>query len=149
MEWEIRPFEGMGPTKFGMTKSDVAAVLGEIQRTRRGLRPNTFSEYRSADAPIIKYIDDQVTEIEAFYGVNNVKIREISFFDQRGISVLRSLERLNNEALISHGIVLFKNIGITTGQLDELVPGEHSVTAFKSGILESKIGQFEKISFLG
>jgi hypothetical protein len=148
MEWEIETFRGMGPISFGMTPDDVQKIVGPAMRSRKGLRPNSFTEFRGIDIPIIRYKNNLVSEIEAFHEVPNVSFRGISIFGDRGTIVLRELENLNRGALHSLGIVLFSNLGISAGRLDEKVPEQHSITAFEQGLWDNKIGSLDTISFI-
>lgn len=147
MEWHVQTFEGMGPIRFGMTPEDVALVLGPPQRSRRGLRLGSFSEHRGTRVPIVRYRDNKVREIEAFYDLGLVEFRGISLFRADGRQVLRQLEALNGGAMISVGIVLFDQIGLTTGRLDEGARTGHSVTAFSPGTWDNNDSGFEMISF--
>lgn len=148
MDWEIVSFEGMGPIKFGMSPLDVAGILGSPARTRRGLRPSSFSEFRAELDPIIRYRDGAVTEIEAFYDVKNIRFNEINVFQEDGKTVLGKLQILNGGAMTSVGIVLFNRIGITAGRLDQEPRTDHSITAFAKNTWNSKIDKFLDISFL-
>lgn len=147
MTWLIESFEGMGPIRFGMTPGDVAAVVGAPDRSRKGLRPGTFKELRGIEVPIVRYTDNRVTEIEAFYELQSVTFQKISVFQTSGAQVLRQLEELNGGAMISVGIVLFNNLGLTAGRLDDESRTGHSITAFKAGIWNDKIADFENFSF--
>nr|WP_298100419.1 hypothetical protein [uncultured Shinella sp.] len=147
MEWLIETFEGMGTIRFGMTPEDVAIALGAPDRSRRGRRPGSFSEHRGTPSPIVRYRDNKVCEIEAFYDLGVVEFRGISLFQTDGKQVLRQLEALNGGAMISVGIVLFDQIGLTTGRLDEGARTAHSVTAFSPGTWDNNISDFEMISF--
>jgi hypothetical protein len=147
MEWLIATFEGMGPIRFGMTPDEVAVALGPPDRSRRGFRLGSFSEHRDIRAPIVRYRDNKVREIEAFYDLGLVKFRGISLFQTDGKQVLRQLEALNGGAIISVGTVLFDRLGLTTGRLDESARTGHSVTAFSPGTWDNIVGGFEMISF--
>jgi len=144
MEWKITPFIGMGPIKFGMTPSEVLEILGSPEDTdvEGGL-----TEYRALDMPIIRYKDNKVTQIEAFYDVKNVTLGDVNIFDDDGLQVMRTLETKNGGAKIDVGITIFENLGITAGRLDEDVPGEHSVTAFSKGYWDNDMEDFTDISF--
>ena len=61
---------------------------------------------------------------------------------------MRSLEAMNGGAKINVGAVLFANIGIMTGRLDEEPRGNHSVTAFRQGLWDDQLDKFKPISFL-
>jgi hypothetical protein len=147
MEWELVSFNGIGPIGFGMTPDEVAADAGAPDRPRRGLRPGSFSEFRGTTAPIVRYSENRVREIEAFYDLESVSFRGIDLFQSDGLEVLRRLEELNGDAKLSVGIVLFDKLGLTTGRLDEGPRTGHSVTAFKSGTWDGKLSAFKSISF--
>lgn len=147
MGWEIISFEGMGPIRFGMSPDEVAALVGPPDRSRRGLRLGAFHEIRGARAPIVRYNQSRVREIEAFYDLGHVTFNGISVFETAGDEVLRQLEALNGGARVSLGIILFDRLGMTLGRLDEQVRTEHSVTAFATGTWDGKTEDFEAISF--
>lgn len=148
MEWKIESFRGMGPIKFGMSADDVRKNIGPVIRTRKGLRADSFTEFRGVNIPIIRYRNGVVSEIEAFHEVPGVSLGELYIFEGRGLTVLRELEKLNGGALQSVGVVLFTNLGITVGRLDENVPEQHSITAFEAGLWDQKIRSFAKFSFV-
>lgn len=147
MIWLIESFSGIGPIRFGMTREDVAIHLGAPDRSRGGLRPDRFIEHRGTKAPIVRYRENRVSEIEAFYDIGVVMFRGISIFGTNGLNVLRALEELNGGAAISVGIIMFDKLGLTVGRLDEGPPTGHSVTAFASGIWNGKTDDFTSISF--
>lgn len=146
--WLIEPFQGMGPIRFGMPPEEVAAIVGAPDRSRQGLRPGSFREFRDVRAPVVHYRDNRVAEIEAFYDLQPLIFQQIRIFETSGLQVLRQLEALNGGAMISVGIVLFNNLGLTTGRLDEEPRTGHSVTAFKAGMWDDMTDDFESISFL-
>ncbi len=106
MTWLIDSFSGIGPIKFGMTPEDVATHIGAPDRSRRGLRPDTFSEHRGTKAPVVRYRGNRVSEIEAFYNIGVVMFRGISVFGTNGLKVLRALEELNGELRFLLGLYL-------------------------------------------
>lgn len=149
MDWEIVSFVGMGPIRFGMTPSEVEAVLGlPLAVDDDDDDPSYRKEVREIDVPTVTYEDNKVAEIEAFDSVKNVRISVVNLFEQAGPTVLKNLETLNKGALTNVGIVLFENLGITTGRLDSDVALERSVTAFKKGHWDDSMKQFKKISFI-
>lgn len=148
MIWEIVSFEAVGPIRFGMTPDEVAAIAGMPDRSRRGMRSGALNEFRGNRAPIIRYRENRVTEIEAFYDLGSVMFRGMDLFRTNGAAMLHQLEKLNGGASLSVGIVLFERLGFTTGRLDEGPRTGHSVTAFAAGLWDGKIDEFEKVSFL-
>lgn len=144
--WEIKPFVGMGPIRFGMSPTEVAAIIGLPESTDDD--DDYLREYRVVELPIVSYENNVVTEIEAFYDVEKVTFRGRQIFDEPGLAILQFLERENGGARINVGTVLFQNIGITCGRLDEGARGDHSVTAFARGLWDDRISRFKALSFL-
>lgn len=145
MTWEIEPFEGVGPIRFGMTPSQVEAVLGPAERKRRGERG---TEYRGYRAPVINYNNGGVSEIECWYDLPGVALGDIRIFEQDGVEVMRELERRNGGALESVGIVLFENLGLSCGRLDQSGREDNSITAFARGLWAERTDGMDAITFL-
>ncbi|RWX81484.1 hypothetical protein EPK99_04125 [Neorhizobium lilium] len=51
-------------------------------RSKRGLRPGSFNEFRRTKAPIVRYKDNRVKEIEAFYDLESVTFQKSMFSRQ-------------------------------------------------------------------
>jgi hypothetical protein len=66
----------------------------------------------------------------------------------RGSAILRFLEQESGGARQNVGTLLFKDIGITSGRLDEAARGDHSATAFARGLWDDRIGRFKEVTFL-
>ncbi|WJH38385.1 hypothetical protein N7E02_07015 (plasmid) [Aliirhizobium terrae] len=147
MDWEIIPFEGMGPIRFGMSPEQVSGLIGEPE-SEDDEDDGSLREYRSVELPIISYENGHVSEIEAFYDVKGVSFRTRDIFSGNGLETMQFLERENGGAEINVGIVLYDNIGITCGRLDEGARGDHSVTAFARGLWDESRPRFKQISFL-
>lgn len=145
MAWEIKPFESVGPIRFGMSPSEVEAAIGPPDRKRKG---EDGTEYRGDRAPIVNYDNGRVTEIECYYDLTGVNFDGISLFEQNGLEVMRDLEGRNGGAVQSFGIVIFQNLGLSTGRLDRPGREDHSATAFARGLWEDRIDRLEPVSFL-
>lgn len=146
MTWDIRSFIGMGTLHFGMSPSTVADLIGAPESTRG--RESRLREFRDVDLPILTYDREKLVEIEAFYDVPDVTYQGIDIFGISGLECLQALETANGGALHDVGIVLFADLGLTCGRLDEDARGDHSVTAFSRGFWDGKLTDFEPITFL-
>jgi hypothetical protein len=148
MNWEIVSFVGMGPIKFGMTPDEVEKILGKSIATDDDEDDAGYiKEVREINIPIITYEGGRVSQIEAFSDVLNVFFDNIDIFLEDGLGVLKKLELLNKSALSNVGILLFDNLGISTGRLDSKVRLERSVTVFPRGYWDDSIHRFKTISF--
>ncbi|KAB0680137.1 hypothetical protein [Aureimonas leprariae] len=144
--WHIQPFIGMGALRFGMSPSAVADLIGAPERTRA--RESRLREFREVDRPILTYDRTKLVEIEAFYDVPAVTYQSMDVFGVPGLECLQTLEAANGGALHNVGVVLFAQIGLTCGRLDEETLGDHSITAFARGLWDGRHDRFKPITFL-
>jgi hypothetical protein len=148
MDWEIISFVGMGPVKFGMSPAEVEAILGKALAVDDDEDDSGYrKEVREINLPTVTYEDGTVAEIEAFSNTRKLRFKDIVFFEDAGLSVLRRLEDLNGGARSNVGVVLFDKLGITTGLFDNSAPLENSVTAFRRGHWDDNVGRFKSVSF--
>ncbi|MBE7183469.1 MAG: hypothetical protein INR68_03570 [Methylobacterium mesophilicum] len=146
MVWEIQSFIGVGELRFGMSPRMVADLIGAPESSDGD--EADLREFRDIDLPILSYDQEKLVEIEAFYDVPNVTYRGMDIFGTPGLKCLQTLEAANGGALHDVGIVLFAELGFTCGRLDQEVEGDHSITAFSRGLWDSKLGDFEPITFM-
>ena len=145
MDWDIISFVGAGPLRFGMTPAEVASIVGSPDQIRQGIR--STREARSKCLPMLYYRSGVLSEIEFYREVENVRFEEIQFFVDDGLECLRYLEARTGGAVVNVGAVLFQNLGLTTGRLDEAFVEAHTVTAFQKGLWDDKVVKFDRISF--
>lgn len=146
MTWEILPYVGMGPVKFGMTPEEVASLLGPpISVRTKNIRRN---EQRQRNTPIVRFRNGHVSEIEAYYDVPNVTLNGVDIFKDNPVKVLQFLEERNGGCLEDVGILLFINLGVSMGRIDKDVKENHSICAFVKGMWVDAVPDMKKISFL-
>ena len=145
MKWDIRSFDGMGPIRFGMTQREVAELLGPPEASRK--LQTTYRDLRCDCGLTITYRDAVVSSIEAFYNLEGVVFRGVRIFHDDPLFVLRFLEEANGGCLHCVGSLLFENIGLTAGCLDDPAREQHSVVAFAKGLWDSHKDGMEPISF--
>ena len=145
MDWNIRPYAGLGPLELGMGVAEMRALMGEpsMESDMGGVRRWVWQ----VDDPIVNVKDGKAYEIEAFYDVENVRLEDLYLFRSDGREVLRELERRNGGALHKSGSVLFLDLGLISGRLDDPDRGEHSVALFERGAWDDALSRFEPISF--
>lgn len=146
MAWDIQPFIGMGTLRFGMSPSAVAVLIGAAESVDR--EENHRREFRAIDHPVLVYDQERLVEIEASYDVPDVTYQGLDVFGVPGLQCLQALEVANCGALHNVGVVLFAQIGLTCGRLDEEASGDHSITAFAHGLWDERHDRFKPITFL-
>jgi hypothetical protein len=134
----------MGPIRFGMSPAQVAGIIGDqvsIDDDDEGY----LREYRSVELPIISYQDSHVVEVEAFREVKSVTFGDRDIFGEPGPEIMRFLEQANGGARASLGLVLFNDIGITCGRLDESPVEDHSITVFAKGLWNDRLSRLQEL----
>jgi hypothetical protein len=137
MRWDIHPWNGIGPLKFGMTPIDVAAFDNTIGQTIRTDVNNSFrSEYRPSYTPYCEYENDHLNLVDT---ANSEKIsvffEEIDIFHEDSRNVMRYLEKKNGGIKGSNvGGTLFENIGIVARNFFDI----KNRTYFKKGTQDDR-----------
>ena len=112
MIWDIRPFDGLGPIHFGMSRHEVIQInIGEITDVMSSFT-GAVVEYCSFNIPVCSYRNIYISAIETNRRVKNVFFRDIDIYIGESLEVLRALEIANGGAFEALGAVIFTNIGI-------------------------------------
>lgn len=148
MTWTIHPYEGMGPLRFGMSRTEVAAILGSAVSAKTTFT-GSLTERRGEADPICTYVSDRLAEIEVGPATSGLRIGETDVFGDDPFQVLLALYKTNGGALAGLGSVLFLGLGInTTGFIDlktlryRAEPDERSLTLFQKGQFDSLLDDY-------
>lgn len=116
MDWTIRPREGMGPLRFGMTPAQVTTALGGVEpaRTDPSWDGKAISEFRALDLPTCGYTAGLLTSIGVGPQTNGVNLSGLDVFANPPLQVLQALERANGGAIVGLGSVVFPTLQIST-----------------------------------
>lgn len=116
MIFELKPYSGIGPLRFGMLEDDVLSLLGmPISRTKN--RRNEI-EARYSDI-FIRFSSDGHDLVEVgFLASSNLIFNNIDIFNED--NSLESLIALDGDVREYLGFIVFFNLGLTlTGFHDE------------------------------
>jgi hypothetical protein len=116
MQWDVRPFIGLGPIAFGMTEADVANVSAALAPVRARMTDTTgiVTEHRGLEDPSVSYRNGKVVYIAVGWQTPNVVWADLDLFQQKTQFVLQLLEEENGRAEIGLGIISFARLGIDT-----------------------------------
>jgi hypothetical protein len=137
--FELLPYLGAGPLRFGMQPSEVSSLLGESPFVKK----NRFGERdERRDLLAIRFDKDTqgVVEIE-FYREAHVTFRNVSIFEQVD-DAYRTLLLADGEPFESLGTIILMKLGISLS-----VPKEEykTITVFSKGRWDRFSPQFKKI----
>ena len=116
MSWDIRPYDGIGPLKFGMSPRQVAQILDPFHRVT-AVHPvfdGSKNEFRSMDLPVCNYKSDKLHAIDTTPRVSEVCFDDIDLYMTDSRRVMLDLDRANGGARTDLGMVLFDKLGINT-----------------------------------
>src|SRR4051812_25631562 len=90
--WVIEPYVGIGPLRFGLTRSQVRSLLGnDVDQFRKG--PYATNETDAYDQHGLHLYYDQREQLEAIEALGHCKIsyRGVMFLNRTPEDVLREL----------------------------------------------------------
>ena len=140
--FEIEPFQAAGPIRFGMTRAEVHAVLGESTRETRNGRGE---------------VDESWGPVSLRYGAENSKVVEVGLVEPaiatyKGqdlfalpdpIDLLQVVDPTPMEYM---GFIVFLGLGITLTGFHDSDDSQRALTAFARGRwdhLRSKLRPFQ------
>lgn len=127
--FEIRPYHGAGPVRFGMTQDEVVATAGKpalIRKVGDGEIDMRYSDYFVR----LGAADQAVSEI-GFSQRASVKVNGIDVFgDPRAFD---KLTQIDGDPFESVGIVVLMQLGIALTGFHDAEDEQKSLTAFRRG----------------
>jgi hypothetical protein len=112
--WEIRPFDGCGPVKFGMSRSEVRALLGSHFSTfKKGAEAfNLTDSYDSIGLHLYYDGKGELDFVEAFSPCAPC-FNEIHFIGNNPQRILAQMRALGHEAIAITAVFCFERLGIS------------------------------------
>jgi len=129
VSFEVRPFEGAGPLRFGMTSGEVHAHLGAPRIVRRNRRGELDEDYSVASAGYAGS-DERLVEV-AFTSAVSVTFGGANLFrDDDAVSVLVGLD---GGPLAGLDIIVFPSLGIALADYFSEQESDRVITVFAKG----------------
>lgn len=139
INWNLEPFSGIGPLRFGMTQAEVALVLGPWDSvTRRGT--DALQEYRdSMLSPVLSYSEGKLASLDFGRRCQRVFVGPVDYFGKPNSRMLTYLLKVDPELLDVGGELISTSLGICcAGLLDEDEDdNDKMVTAYSRTALEA------------
>jgi hypothetical protein len=161
MRWNIEPYVGIGPLKFGMTQQQVGQILDPLHAViaTHPAYDGSINEHRALEIPACNYVSGALNELNFNWRVKDVLYGKIEIFNSDPRYLLQELEKINGGAKMDLGMILFDKLGIRTSGfyrsednhfhlLGSKVQDDRAVAVFRKGSFDAFIPGFEPISFL-
>jgi hypothetical protein len=93
-DWEIVPFEAVGPIRFGMPRSEIHRALGETPRPfKKGLSENLTEAFKEIGVHVYYDGSGRVEFVEAF-SPSRLRFRGVDLWRENAAEVLAELRNL-------------------------------------------------------
>jgi len=136
MDFDLLPYEGAGPLRFGMTAADASAAIGvplRSNKTRRG-----EMRYWYANLVLVVDLRGQLAEI-TFMDNARLVVEGIEVFETP--NALLELAKRDGSPLEMVGIVFFPKLGITLSGFH--TEEEKTITALARGRVDHLLPDFK------
>jgi hypothetical protein len=136
--FEIDPYVGVGKLKFGMTRDEVARILGkpdDLETDSEG----EVREFRSENGLQTVYStrDRQLVEIGFSSNIETLTFNNTSLFTNKPLDAFRMLLAADKQPYELLGFIVLLNLGITLTGFHDKATDERAVTVFIRGRWDS------------
>jgi DNA-directed RNA polymerase subunit N (RpoN/RPB10) len=113
--WQIRPFDGVGPLKFGMSRSSIRGTLGGKFRTFRKTRRSESETEAYDELGLHFYYDakDELNFIEAFPQCGELSWNQVRFFHGDLQTVVEKMREAGQSEISDSSGRYFEGLGIS------------------------------------
>lgn len=147
MDFIISPYDSVGSLKFGMPRLEVEQALGHVDRVMD--TPDEIFELYNFSLDLIAQVDkkeDQLIEVGFGSRSKNVSFEGVLFFESAAQDVVRRLCKLDRNAFIGHGALVFLNLGLSLSGFVEDDDGTKAITVFARGVWDDIIPSMKPYS---
>lgn len=147
MKFEIVSYQRVGELRFGTSKCMTAQALGHIDRivdTADGVIE--LYNFSSDIVAQLKKASDQLIEIGFGRRSKGVSYGDILFFEQPAREVVRRLCKLDQNALVGYGVLVFLNLGLSLSGFLEDEDDTKAITVFARGVWDDIVPSMKPYS---
>lgn len=131
----ITPYVGVGPLKFGMTRTDAHKILGAPLSSKKSRFSQESTDLWDENGLQLTFSgeDEKLVEISLYPNLPDVEWNGLKLFEVPGVDAFRSLYDLDNAPLTKAGATIFLKLGLAVGGFLHSDESDKSVTAFAKG----------------
>lgn len=159
---DLRPYDGVGPLRFGFTEAEVGAVLGPPQRVRNWVDSfeddpvmaakfaDARSEYRifgdvDAMLPTANYNGGKLTSLEFFPEAHGALThRGVALFGGTRQEDIDQLLALDDDAWHDQAQVVFRGLGVAMATPEE-AENSRGINVFVRGDLDEQLAEMKPL----
>lgn len=147
MRLDIEPLVGVGDLKFGITKEQVAALLGPPDD--HIIDDGELREYRRDNGMQLVYIGEGAHLVELGFSPNvkELEFGKVKLFEADPEQVLTLLNRTKATAYECFGFLVFLDLGITLTGFHDGHSEQMAITAFTAGRWDAMKEDLKPIDF--
>jgi hypothetical protein len=123
---EIRPYEGVGPIRFGMSPTEAVEHLGQPPAISTNRSSETVQRYPTM---LLTYDAEGLAEVGLF-PESEARLGSVNPLDREGFASLVAQDGAAQEVL---GFIVLLNLGITVTGVHDHDRHQRAVTAFRKG----------------
>ena len=134
MEFKIDAYKKVGPLRFGMSQQEAEKAVGHIDRVVN--TPDGIIELYNFLFDVVAQVQknsDQLIEVGFGHRATGVSLNDIRFFEQSQQEVLSELYKIDSNAFIGHGAIVFLNLGVSLTGFQSDDDNTRAITAFAKG----------------
>lgn len=133
-QFDIKPYEGAGKIRFGMSPEDVNISLGPPEDTDI----NMFNEIKESRQDgglntVYSQKDRRLVEIGFSPNILGLTFKDTPVFVGRPLKVYKDFLKEDNEPYESVGFIVLFKIGVTLTGFHDNSPDDRAVTLFQKG----------------
>jgi hypothetical protein len=134
LHFEIRPYEGVGSLRFGMSKIEVADLIGPPEEADVHPLGEAYEDrFGSSVLTIYSKADNTLVQIGFSRWTQGVTFKNTNIFNEDPGKVLEFLIQEDAQPLESLGIIVLLNLGITLTGFHDDGEDERTITVFAKG----------------
>lgn len=145
-EFEIKPFSGVGPLRFGMTPQEVATALGPPEASRRPFM-NTLIEYRGWLTTMYEKDSDLLYEVGFSRFFETLTYKGTNIFKDPDQEVLRKLCTEDGQPYEALGFIVLLKLGMTLTGFHDGDEEKKTCSAFAKGTWGVEKDELKPFSF--
>ncbi|MFA5539382.1 MAG: hypothetical protein WCZ72_03685 [Gemmobacter sp.] len=160
MEWDIRPYDGLGPLRLGMSPAEVAALpeMGAPEAVDTAF-DGSVVEFRGLFRPACNFAGGRLVVIDTGWRVQGVRFGGAELYRLDPAEAMRLLERAAGGASLDMGTVFFMAIGVNASGFwleqerrfrDPVRDGQddRGIAVFARGVFDEFLPEHQPVSFL-
>lgn len=144
--FDIRPYEGVGPLRFGMIPDEVEHVLGKPDKVKRNFL-GEWTEHREANGLVTTFDREtnELVEVGFSPNITSLHYASLNLFSGNPRDTLHELARHDATTYEMVGFIIMLKLGITLAGFQTGEQSDLAVTVFAKGRWDSDIPKMRRI----